>query len=117
MTKLYQGPADKQVYIAPSGGVVAGQGYVIGANTFVIAEETAAVGLPFTGNLVGKHQLSTNGAEAIVAGARVFWDDSAKLMRAASATGRFMVGTCPDGKASSATVATFRLDGVSTVAI
>lgn len=82
---------DKPELIAPSGGVTAGLGYIIGA-IFVVAESTVAQTLPFVGIRGGEVRLPKNTSEALTAGQIAYWDDSTKKVRNATAAGRYIIG-------------------------
>ena len=113
----YLHPGDKTEQIAPAGGVTAGLGYVIGANLFLVAEGTAAAAAKFVGLRRGVVRLPKSTSDAIVAGARVFWDNTAKEIRAASAAGRFMIGTAETVQIAADTFVDVLLDGTSVVAV
>jgi predicted RecA/RadA family phage recombinase len=115
--KTYLHPGDKTEQTAPAGGVTAGLGYVIGANTFLVAEGTAAAAAKFVGLRRGVVRLPKNTSEAISAGARVFWDDSAKTVRNASSAGRFMIGTAEAAQLAADGFVDVLLDGTSVIAI
>lgn len=102
--------------IAPAGGVVSGQGYVIG-NRFVVALTTAAAGATFTGAARGVWRLAKNATEATTAQQRAFWDDTAKTVRNASAAGRFVIGTCEGARLAADTYQDVHLDEIAVVAI
>jgi len=112
---LHEGCKSEQV--APAGGVTAGLGYVIGANTFLVAEGSAAAGERFVGLRKGVVRLPKSTSDAITAGARVFWDNTAKEIRAASAAGRFMIGTAETAQIAADLFVDVLLDGISTVAV
>ena len=115
--RAYLQYADKVELIAPTGGVTAGLGYVIGANLFVIAEGAAVATATFVGLRRGMVRIPKSTSDAIVAGARVVWDNAAKENRAASATGLFMVGTAAKAQAAPDLRVDVILDGTSVVAI
>lgn len=114
-TFLHEGVKTEQV--APTGGVTAGLGYVIGANTFVVAEETKAQTLNFVGVRRGVVRLPKNTSDALTAGNRVFWDDTLKVVRAATAAGRFMIGTAEKSELAATATADVLLDGISVLVI
>lgn len=60
---------------APTGGVVAGSGYLIGT-LFVVALVSAAEGASFTGRVEGVFTLPKTSAQAWTEGQKVFWDNS-----------------------------------------
>lgn len=101
---------------APSGGVTAGVGYVIG-NTFVVALQTAAVGEQFAGTVVGEFNLPKSTSDALVEGAAVYWDNTTKLVRAASATGRYLIGTATQVQLAADAYGYVRLNGVHVTAV
>lgn len=116
MAKNFIHAGDTLELIAPAGGVVAGQGYVIG-NRFVVALETKAATLTFVGAARGVWQLAKNATEATTAQQRAFWDDTAKAVRNASAAGRFVIGTCEGARFAADTYQNVVLDGIAVVAI
>lgn len=88
-------------FIAPTGGVVSGQGYVIGS-FFTIATITAADGDVFPGAVEGVFELPAAthaSAQLIAAGGPVYWDATNKLATA-TASGNTPIGASPRGKAS-----------------
>ena len=92
--------------IAPSGGVVAGTGYLIGG-LFVIAAITAAEGETFVGAREGVFELAaTTHAtdQAFAAGDPVYWDASTGKVTA-TATGNQRIGFATEAKVSTAAVA------------
>lgn len=103
-------------FAAPSGGVTAGLGYLIG-NTFVIAATTAAQGEIFSGAVEGVYRLAKNGAGSVnfAVGANVSYDNTNKLC-VAPATGAIPIGTAIATAANNATTVDVRLNGISTAA-
>lgn len=101
---------------APSGGVTGGVGYVIGGNTFVVAESTVAEGLTFQGRRTGVIRLPKATGNAITEGAAVWWDNSAKNVRHATGTGRFPIGMAVAAAASADTEVLVVLTGAATAA-
>ncbi len=101
--------------VAPSGGVVAGLGYVIGA-LFVVAATTAAQTEAFEGETEGVFALPKNGSLTFTAGEKVFWDNSAKEIKKTSA-GYFMIGVATAAVGASDTKIPVRLDGVAVTAV
>ncbi len=59
---------------APSGGMVAGQGYLIGS-MFGVRPVTAAAGVSISLWLVGVYALKENFTEAWTVGALIYWDN------------------------------------------
>lgn len=103
--------------VAPAGGVVAGEGYVIGS-IFVVAAVSAAAGQPFSGDTTGVFELTKNtGAGTdFAAGGRLWWDNTAKRAFPASAAGRFPIGAAVEAAPTTANIVRVRLDGVAVVA-
>jgi predicted RecA/RadA family phage recombinase len=101
---------------APSGGVTSGVGYVIGS-IFVVALADADEGDPFSGARIGVVELPKDDSEAVTEGQLAYWDDTAKELRNASDTGRFIIGSIREAKGASATFARVVLDGIHVVAI
>lgn len=64
---------EKVELTAPSGGVVSGQAYLIGS-LFVVAQFSAAVGDPFTGEVVGVWELPKATGYEVSEGEVLYWD-------------------------------------------
>lgn len=73
MAKNYVQPGHVLTLTAPSGGVVSGQGYVIGA-LFVVALHNADEGAPFEGQCTGVFNLPKTSAQAWTEGAAIYWN-------------------------------------------
>lgn len=58
----------------PAGGVVGGQGYIIGAALFVVAQATTLAGELFSGLAEGVVELPKDGATVFTEGDIVGWD-------------------------------------------
>lgn len=114
--KGYQNYGDKVELTAPGGGVLVDVGYVIGA-IFVVAESTAAATVKFTGQKRGVVRLLKNTSEAITEGQKVFWDDSAKRVRNASASGRFLIGVAEKVELAAGLTCDVNLDGIAVTAV
>lgn len=111
--------------IAPSGGVVSGQPYVVG-NVFGVAQITAAQGERVTLRRRGIVTLpkATGGSTAFTANQRVWWHNTNRNCVNASAQGLFMIGTAAGigldygtGGADGNTTLTVLLDGITVVAV
>ena len=92
--------------IAPSGGVVSGLGYLLGA-LFVIAATTAAEGEVFSGARTGVFDLDATthaSTQAFAVGDPVYWNDTTKKVTA-TATGNQLIGFATEAKVSTAAVA------------
>ncbi len=97
--------------VAPSGGVLTGNGVVIGS-IFGVAAATALVGVKFTLRTKGVFDLTKEAALAVTVGDLVYWDDAAKEV---DKTGtNTPIGVCveKDAAGGDATVRV-RLDGRS----
>lgn len=104
--KNFVQPGTNLDLIAPSGGVTAGLGYLIGA-LFVVASFTAAEGETFVGVREGVFELAaTTHAtdQAFAAGDPVYWNDTTKKVTA-TATGNQRIGFATEAKVSTDAVA------------
>jgi predicted RecA/RadA family phage recombinase len=101
--------------VAPTGGVLSGQGFVVGA-IFAVAAYDAAQGDEVEGQVVGVFTLPKSSG-VIAEGAQVWWDDSGKTVENASGAGLFPIGTCVGGAADADPTARVRLDGVAVTAV
>lgn len=98
---------------APSGGVVSGQGYLIGS-MFGVAAVTAAAGVTVTLWLVGVLATSQkNSAEAWAVGSLIYWDNSAKKFTITVSSNK-LVGIAVAVAANPSTNGVVRLNGVFT---
>lgn len=114
--KNFQRDGNVAELTAPGGGVVSGTGYVIGS-IFVVATFSAAAAAKFTGARRGVFRLPKHTSDAVAEGGKAYWDDSAKLVRAASATGRFVIGTIEKAQLAADTYCDVCLDEVAVTAI
>lgn len=106
-------PAEVQTFTAPSGGVVSGTGYLIGA-LFVVATITAAVGTQFEGVVVGSVYLP-KASGAWTEGALLYWDNTAKNVTTVSTSNtRIGCAAAVGGQASGDTTGLVRLNGIAT---
>jgi len=81
-------PGEIVTYTAPAGGVISGNGYVIGA-LLVVATNTVAAGQPFEGATLGIFTLPKAAATAWTEGQLLYWDTANNnLVIAPSATAR-----------------------------
>ena len=96
--------------VAPSGGVVAGRGYVIGA-FFAIAATTVAQGALFAGETRGVFELPAEthaSTQALTAGDPVYWD-AANARCTKTSTGNRLIGAAIEDKASTAALVRVKL--------
>lgn len=101
---------------APAGGVVSGQGYIIG-KAFVVAKQSAAATEQFVGETIGAYEMAKLNTEAFVEGDRLFWDNTNKRFTKTSAVGLFPVGIAIQAQLLADTTCVVRLDGIATVAV
>lgn len=73
MADNYVSDGESLTLTAPSGGVVAGSGYLIGS-LYVVALSTAAAGAPFAAATEGTFVLPKLSAQAWTEGKKVYWD-------------------------------------------
>lgn len=113
--KNYIRPGTSMKFTAPSGGVVSGTAYLIGA-LLVVAIKSVAQGLPFEGTTVGVFTLPKATGATWSEGQLLYWDTAnGNLVTAASATAR-RVGCAAAAAASNDTSGPVRLHGVPSVA-
>jgi predicted RecA/RadA family phage recombinase len=114
MATNYKQPGNTMTFTAPTGGVVSGSAYMIGA-LLVVATSNVAQALPFEGVAVGVFTLPKATGAAWTEGQLLYWDTAAgNLATAASATAR-RVGCAALAAASGDTTGTVRLHGVPSV--
>lgn len=102
--------------IAPTGGVVSGQGFLIGSFFAVAgngpdARGPIVAGQNFPGVLVNVVRLTKKAAEVWVQGDDIHWDDSAK--EASNVSGDRKIGAASVGAAGPDPTGDVRLDGIS----
>lgn len=114
--KNYIQPGNTLDLIAPSGGVLSGQFYLIGA-AFVCANIDAAQGELFTGETEGVFSGTKTASQVWTNGQRIFWNNSTRVFTNVSATGLFPVGVAAVPAASADANGAVRLDGIATVAV
>lgn len=94
MATNYIQPGDVLTVPAPSGGVVAGQGYRIGV-MFGVATTTAAATVPVAMALSGVFRLPKTSAQAWTVGQAIYWDDDAvggAVATTATTSGNLLIG-------------------------
>ncbi len=112
----YVQPGDTVDLTAPAGGVVSGQGYVIGA-LFVIAAISAAAGAKFSAKVTGVADLPKAASVTPAEGAIAYWNNTAKTVTGTSATGLFPIGVFVAAPAAGDATARVRLSASNTVAV
>ena len=73
MARNYIQPGETITATAPTGGVVAGLGYLIGS-LFLVARASIAEALPFEGATEGVFDLAKVGSQAWTEGDKIYWD-------------------------------------------
>jgi predicted RecA/RadA family phage recombinase len=111
MARNYLGPGKVLPLTAPSGGVVAGTAYLIGA-LLVVAQNTVAQALPFEGIPEGLFTLPKATGQTWSEGAKLYWDNTAKNLTT-TASGNTLVGVAAAAAATGDTTGSVRLDGVT----
>lgn len=104
--KNFVQPGTNLDLIAPSGGVTAGLGYLIGA-LFVVASFTAAEDETFVGVREGVFELAATthaSTQAFAPGDPVYWNDTTKKVTA-TAAGNQRIGFATEAKVSTDAVA------------
>lgn len=97
---------------APSGGVVSGTAYLIGT-LLVVATVTAAEAAKFSAEVgPGVVSLPKVSAQAWTELAKVYWDNSAKLVTTTS-SGNTLIGVAAKVAANPSSTGWVRLDGVT----
>lgn len=94
--------------VAPSGGVLAGAGILVGG-LFGVAATSAAEGADVEASVVGVFDL-VKATGAVSAGAALYWDAAAKKVTG-TATGNTLVGVALKAAGSSDPTARIRLNG------
>jgi predicted RecA/RadA family phage recombinase len=107
-------PGDDMTFTAPSGGVVSGNAYLIGA-LLVVAKNTVAEHLPFPGAAKGVVTLPKHTGTAWTEGELLYWDDGAGEITTV-ATSNTRAGVAAAAAASGDTTGTVRLSGVPSTA-
>lgn len=118
MASNFRKQGDTVTLVAPSGGVVAGVLYVIGALP-VVALKSVAEGASFEGRVTGQFDLTKVGSQAWTQGAKINWDAGNSRCTTATTTGFFPIGvaTAAVGSGAGETTGSVRLNGVATTAL
>lgn len=96
-------------FTAPSGGVVSGTGYLIGS-AFVVAQFSAAQGLPFEGRLEGVFTLPKATGQTWAEGVVLYWDNTAHNVTTTS-TSNTKIGVATVAALTGDTSGVVRLNG------
>ena len=96
---------------APTGGVVSGNAYLIGA-LLVVAVADAAETEKFNGTAQGVFELAKATGQAWTEGAKLYWDNTNSRFTT-TASGNTLAGVAVAAAASGDAIGTVRLDGVA----
>jgi predicted RecA/RadA family phage recombinase len=99
MTRNYIQPGDVIEAVAPSGGIVAGQGMQIGLRLFGVALETKAEGETVQLKRSGMFTMAKTSALVINAGDVLYWDATNKVVNKTT-SGQIAVGVAYSGAAN-----------------
>jgi len=109
--KNYAQPGEVHPFTAPAGGVTSGTAYLIGA-VLVVALQSAAAGVKFSGMVTGVVDHAKVSAQAWTEGVKVYWDNAAKNLTTTSG-GNTLVGVAAKAAANPSATGRVRLDGVA----
>ncbi|MDQ0301278.1 DUF2190 family protein [Ancylobacter polymorphus] len=94
---------------APAGGVLSGEGVVVGS-LFGIASGDAAEGATVNIALIGTFELKKTSAQAWTIGAKVYWD-AANKVATTTASGNSLIGVAVEQAANPSATGLVRLNG------
>ena len=106
--KTYVNAGDKITLAAPSGGVVSGQGALLGTHLFGVAMETADAGALFTLLVEGHVSIAKTSALAIAVGDIVYWNNGSKTVNK-TASGNKAIGVATSDAANPSAMVNVRL--------
>ena len=115
MAKTFVQPGDTVDAVAGVGGVKAGDVVLVG-NLIGVAQTDAAEGVSYALALTGVWTLP-KASGAILIGAQVFWDASAKNVVNASSAGLYPLGCATVAAGANDTTCIVRLNGVAVTAV
>lgn len=96
---------------APTGGVVSGNGYLIG-KLFVVATVTAAATALFAARVKGVIDLAKTSAQAWTEGQKIYWDDTNKRCDSDATLGQ-LIGVASAAAANPSSTGNVRLNGTA----
>ena len=96
---------------APAGGVVSGNGYLIG-KLFVVATVTAAAAALFAARVKGVIDLAKTSAQAWTEGQKIYWDDTNKRADSDATLGQ-LIGVASAAAANPSATGNVRLNGTA----
>lgn len=111
MSTNFKKPGLNLTLTAPTGGVVAGLGYLIGA-LFVVAMTTVDQTLAFVGAVEGVFDLVKTSAQAWTEGQKIYWNTSTSKADNDPTTGP-LIGVAAAVAANPSSTGTVRLNGTS----
>ena len=102
-------PGDMMTVPAPSGGATSGNGVLVGA-MFGVAATTAAESAEVEIMTTGVHALAKTSAQAWTLGAKVYWDNTNKVVTT-TASGNTLIGVAVAVAANPSDYGEVRLNG------
>lgn len=107
--KSFVQKGDTLSLIAPSGGVIGGNAYLIGA-LLAVAVASVPEGEPFEGRVTGVYELpsASGGTTGWAQGALLYWDNTAKVITK-TATDNTLIGHAAAAKDNAGTIGIVRL--------
>ncbi|MFC5359457.1 DUF2190 family protein [Azospirillum himalayense] len=110
----YVQPGASLDLVAPAGGVVSGQGFMVGG-FFAVASTDAAEGKPVVGTLEGVFELPKRLSQTFASGGAVSWDVAAKRCDGPG-SGKYPIGGAVEVAGNTASTVIVRLNGTTTSA-
>ena len=114
MAKNYIQPGGTLTVTSPAGGLLSGEGAMIG-DIFGVASYDAIATAEVELVTEGVFTLPKS-AGVIAEGAQVWWDDSGKVISNVTSPGFFPIGVCVGGAADADPTCNVRLDGTAVIA-
>lgn len=109
--KNYIQPGDTLGFTAPAGGVVSGNGVLVG-DMFGVAAVSAAVGETFQLKTTGVFDLPKTSAQAWSEGQKLYWS-SANSEVSTTATGNKLIGVATEVAVNPSSLGRVRLNGTN----
>ncbi len=107
---VYKNPGDAMDFTAPTGGVVAGTFYLIGA-VLLMAGTTVAAGERFAGTVKGVfNEVPAATSQAWAEGVKIYWDNTNSVFTT-TAAGNTLIGYAAGAKIASAATGSVKLTG------
>lgn len=103
-------------FVAPSGGVTSGEGYLHG-DLVVVAQETALVGENYEGMVHGVHEMAKLSTDVMTTlGLRIHWDNTNKRWTTTAGTGTRTAGMVTKAAGNGVTTVQVLLMGIGVAA-